>query len=114
MEHLIATTNQTDLPLLINAVGCNGQTALHKAAFYGHDRVIELLIASGATVDARDSERAVALHKAAARGHVAAVKACVGSESMALMTVCDTENGTALRLAAVNGHMETVRVSVCV
>lgn len=112
VEHLIASTGKADLPALINALGSNGQSALHKAAFNGHDRIVELLIGNGAALDMRDNERALPLHKAAAGGHLSAVKACVGPEALGLLSATDAENGTALRLAAAHGHLETVRVRI--
>jgi ankyrin repeat protein len=42
-----------------------GRTPLHWAAFYGHDRVVKLLLAAKADIRARDSEGVTPLHLSA-------------------------------------------------
>jgi ankyrin repeat protein len=42
----------------------NGETPLHTATLYGHRRVVEFLIESGAIVDSRDNDGRTALHDA--------------------------------------------------
>ncbi len=44
-------------------------TALHKAAYYGHKDVVELLLRYGAVVNAEDSDKATPLHQAVYAGH---------------------------------------------
>lgn len=54
-----------------------GETALHRAAEYGHVELVQLLILNGAEVDRRDYSPLgprTALHIAAHNGHVAVVK----------------------------------------
>ena len=40
----------------INAQDSKGQTALHGAAFWGKDKIVQFLADSGATVDAKDKK----------------------------------------------------------
>lgn len=42
---------------------CLGETALHKAAYFGHDKIASLLIEGGAEVGARDLKGETPLHK---------------------------------------------------
>src|SRR4051812_34597822 len=41
-------------PRLVQARDATGATALHVAAFHGHRTIVELLLASGAEINARD------------------------------------------------------------
>ena len=41
---------------LVHARDATGATALHHAAFHGHRQIVELLVATGADVNARDGE----------------------------------------------------------
>jgi Ankyrin repeats (3 copies) len=43
-------------PKLVQARDAAGVTALHLAAFHGHRKIVELLLAAGADVNARDDE----------------------------------------------------------
>merc|ERR1712107_679787 len=63
---------------------CSGQTALHKAAFWGHDHVVKFLL-DECKLDAnvQDREGDTALHDACKFGHVATAKLLIaktGSE----------------------------------
>ena len=51
-----------------------GTTALHMAAYYGHQEIIKELIAKGADVNARTNEGDTSLHKAVAEGNKEAVE----------------------------------------
>ena len=66
---------------LVNKKGANlnfqdkdGQTALHKAAFYDHSEIVELLTNKGADPNIQDQYGGTALHKAASMGHLKTVK----------------------------------------
>lgn len=61
------------------APGVGGLTALMRAAARGHKEAVDLLLARGAAVDARDSFGNTALMYACARGHSAVVEALVGA-----------------------------------
>ena len=60
-EHLRLT------PELVNAKNSSGQTSLHVAAHYGYNRLMELLLANEAAVDARDKVGRTPLHDMARR-----------------------------------------------
>ena len=51
MEQLV-----TARPGLVHARDADGATALHHAAFHGHRQIVELLVATGADINARDAE----------------------------------------------------------
>ena len=54
----------------------SARSALHKAAFWGHDHIVPWLLDDlNLDVDARDAEDDTPLHDAARFGHVAVVKA---------------------------------------
>lgn len=61
LERMVAIGNRADPdsrePLTL-------RTALHKAAFWGHDHVVEYLISRGVNVNLQDMDGATALHGA--------------------------------------------------
>lgn len=54
------------------------QTALHRAAGFGHAEVMALLLQKNAKVDASDESGSTPLHLAAWRGNVAVIDVLVG------------------------------------
>jgi ankyrin repeat protein len=50
------------------------ETALHRAAEFGHDTVVRLMLEEGADVEAKNGNGETALHVAARRGHEAVVQ----------------------------------------
>jgi cytohesin len=59
----------------VDAADSSGSTALGEAASKGHDDVVELLIAHGASVNVRNGDTgATPLHEAAVKGHVEVVQ----------------------------------------
>ena len=66
----------------LNSLGCvnqDGSTALHYAAYSGHEEVVGRLIDMNANVDAVDKSGNTALHDAAFQGHKAVVDQLLGS-----------------------------------
>lgn len=84
------------------------RTALHKAAFFGHDKVIEYLIKMGAFVNAQDADGDTPLHDAAQLGHVSAVKGLLLKKANKKLK--NKDGKTALDKAKVNGHSEVMKL----
>lgn len=78
-------------------------TPLHRAAAGGHADFAALLLASGATVDARDHAGRTPLHLAAEQGHLAAAKVLI--DRGARLDLLDRGGDTALHKAARQGHV---------
>mmetsp|Transcript_20977 Transcript_20977/g.36790 ORF Transcript_20977/g.36790 Transcript_20977/m.36790 type:complete len:1017 (+) Transcript_20977:69-3119(+) len=86
-----------------------GDSALHIAAFKGHLKVVELLLAAGAWVDLQEGElKLTALHLAASEGHADVVDVLLAAG--ALPDLQDEDCYTALHLAKNNGHVNVVEV----
>jgi len=82
----------------VNATGINDDTALGRAAFWGHRGIVERLIARGATVDSRNSTGATPLILAARGGEDEIVELLLrrGADPNAT----DERGATALKAAA--------------
>ena len=85
-----------------------GATALHWAAWYGHDKVVKLLLDRGAKTDIVDTLNGItALHYAAANGHDKVVELLL--DRGANIDAVGVKSGvTALRVAVEEGHDEVV------
>lgn len=108
---LYIAQNQRDILEINNHRDCWGEeTALMKAAKYGHTVVIEALIAAGAEIDAaRPYDGETALMLAAKNGETAAVKILI--DSGANVNTRNKNNcKTALMDAAYAGYIDTVQV----
>jgi len=86
----------------------HGNTALMLAAYNNHSSVVDWLLASGATVDARCYEHNTALMKAAWSGATACVSRLVAGG--ADVNAVDKEAMTPLMIAAFHGHLDVVKV----
>jgi ankyrin repeat protein len=86
----------------------DGWTPLHLAAFFGHTAAADLLLASGADVDALSSNsmRNTPLHAAAAGGRTEAALLLV--QRGADVKLRDAGGHTALHIAAENGDVRVV------
>ena len=82
-------------------------TSLFLAVEGGHLKVVQVLIAAGADVEARSSEGLTPLHTACAGGDIAIVKMLVKAGADVCAT--DKRGRTCLMQAAGWGHTETVR-----
>ncbi|MDB4816692.1 ankyrin repeat domain-containing protein, partial [bacterium] len=84
-----------------------GWTALHHAANVGNKEIVELLIANGADVNAKDDNLTLwtPLHKAASRGHNAIVEILLSRS--ANVNAKDGSGRSPLDWAVLNDHTET-------
>lgn len=83
-----------------------GRTILHPAAACGHQQVVQLLLASGAAVDAADWGGQTAMHLAATHGHEAVTQQLLAAK--ANVQPADGLGNTPLHLAAAHGHSGVV------
>jgi uncharacterized protein len=88
----------------------HGNTALMLAAYNNHPSVVDWLLASGATVDARDHEHNTALMKAAWSGATSCVDRLVGRG--ADVNAVEKDAMTPLMIAAFHGHLDVVTLLV--
>jgi ankyrin repeat protein len=85
-----------------------GETPLHCAALYGHDDVIQILLAAGTDVMAKRKDGATSLHCAASNGHDTTVSLLLSAN--ADMNAVDNNKCTPLILAAWHGHDSVVQI----
>ena len=85
-----------------------GGTALHEAAYYGHNDVIKLLLSHGAELEGKEAIGWTALHLAAMQGRVSTLKLLIGLG--ASVTTIDNSEFTPLHKAAARGHEACIEV----
>src|SRR5256885_5307166 len=104
-ERLIAATT-------INTYSADGWTPLHLAAFFGHAKLTELLLAHEAEVDARsrNSNGNTPLHAALAGNHkfVAALLIGAGAD----VNTADAQGWRPLHLAAANNNLDALKALI--
>ncbi|XP_062509618.1 transient receptor potential cation channel subfamily A member 1-like isoform X2 [Corticium candelabrum] len=91
----------------INATDAKGKTPLHRAAAYGQNHAIDVLVHRGATV-LRDSKGRTPLHYAALSGDVMSCKLVLHADSHCIYDR-DTHGNTALHLAVKANHPDVVK-----
>jgi ankyrin repeat protein len=92
----------------INCHDPRGWTPLHYAAFNGQAKIIPMLLAHGATVDAADNDGATPLHAAAAAGYADAIEALL--QGGAKINALDHNGDTPLQNAAEAGSLPAADV----
>lgn len=92
----------SDLPIQ------KGLTPLYLAIFGGHEETVELLIANGANVNARDSDYDTPLIKAAKAGNDAIVKILM--KAGADVNAADIGGKTALHHLSTNASLESIKL----
>ena len=96
----------------VEAKGDDGFTALHLAARYGYDSVVEFLIRRlGAEVNAESEDGKTALHFACAGGHDSVIELLI--QQLGADMNAETKDGkTVLHLACAGGHDSTVELLI--
>ena len=104
-ERLVDTTT-------INTYRADGWTPLHLAAFFGHAKLTELLLAHEADVDARsrNTNGNTPLHAALAGNHklVAALLIGAGAD----VNAADAQGWRPLHLAAANNNLDAIKALI--
>lgn len=95
------------LQVSIDTRGPDGDSALHLACLYGHDRCAQLLLDAGAKADVADDDDAVPLHDAAAGGYLRICEMLLAAAPAALHQA-DAEGDMPLHNAARGGHGDVV------
>jgi ankyrin repeat protein len=85
----------------------DGKTALHHAAYRGHEDIVAFLLGQGAEANSRDERGMTPFMRACHQGRIGVVQMLV--QHMGPQALQDTSNSglTALHLAAIGGHEET-------
>jgi ankyrin repeat protein len=89
-------------------IGFLGETPLHKAACWGHDAILQLLLNHGASVNAVNKEGDTPLHDAAREGHVDILQLLLNHG--ASVNAVNNHGDTPLHHAASLGHVKCVKV----
>ena len=105
----VCTDEKHRLAAIINMTDLLGNTALMKAAMYGHAECIDFLVSKGASVDDADEGGRAALMLASVNGEVSAIRALLAAG--ASIALRDKRFGwRAFEYAIVGGHTDGVRV----
>lgn len=93
--------------------GAHGHTALHRAALYGHESVLAVLLQAGADPALPDSTGFTPLHLAAQQGHAGVVRLLLSSSPPRDLISWVTRKGeTALHIAVQAQQPGVVRVLI--
>ncbi|KAK1517804.1 uncharacterized protein CCOS01_12061 [Colletotrichum costaricense] len=91
----------------VNLRDYSGETALHCAAAFGHNDVVEILLQQkGVMLDVRDDKRRTPLHCAAGNGNLEIIRLLLQHEVES--TAKDESHRNALHFAATRGHYEVI------
>jgi ankyrin repeat protein len=91
-----------------NARGVDGDSALHLACLYGHEQLVDLLLARGADVNAKDDSGSTPLHDASASGYESIVRTLLAKG--AAVCVADEDGDTPLHNAANGNHCSITKM----
>jgi ankyrin repeat protein len=101
-----------DDPLSVAGYSADGWTPLHLAAFFGHAKIAELLLAAGADVAARshNPNANTPLHAALAGNHKLVAGLLIGRGSD--LNAADGNGWHPLHIAAANNNLDTMKVLI--
>ncbi len=104
VERLVAAD-----PSIVNSFSADGWTPLHLAAFFGHAKIVEFLIAHSADVLARSrgANGNTPLHAALAGNHKFVAGVLIGHG--ADVNAADAQGWRPLHLAAANNNMDAIK-----
>jgi ankyrin repeat protein len=96
----------------INTYSADGWTPLHLAAFFGHPKITEMLLAQGADVTARsrNTNGNTPLHAALAGNHKLVAGLLIGRE--ADVNAADANGWRPLHLAAANNNLDAINALI--
>jgi uncharacterized protein len=96
----------------VNSYSRDGWTPLHLAAFFGHPKIVELLLANGADVTARsrNANANTALHAALAAHHTFAAGLLLGAD--ADVNATDGGGWRPLHIAAANNDLDSMKALI--
>ena len=99
-------------PDAVNEYGADGWTALHLAAFFGHPRIVELILASGGDVSARstNANANTPLHAALAANQKMAAGLLLGYG--ADVNAADAGGWRPLHLATANNNLDSMKALI--
>ena len=98
------------LLLDINASSDEGFTPLHQAALHGHNKIIKVLLANGASVSCVSRQKATPLHLACTKDHERAAELLL--EKGAFVDAQDRSQRTPLHYACLFGHAKIIRLLI--
>ena len=98
---------RTQASFMIDTQDLWGYTPLHRAVINQHDKVTELLLSHGCSVNLPDEKKRVPLHVAASYGNMSAVS--VLSKHSALVNWPDDKGRTPLYFAVLGNHLNVVK-----
>lgn len=108
VEQLLGLQRGVDGDRIARELSAQGDTLLHVACWFGHQRLVSMLIARGHPVHVPSRNRSMPLHYAAFRGHLDVVGTLLGAQA-------DTERkmmggDTAIHQAAWSGHLPVLNL----
>mmetsp|Transcript_10401 Transcript_10401/g.25035 ORF Transcript_10401/g.25035 Transcript_10401/m.25035 type:complete len:400 (+) Transcript_10401:1413-2612(+) len=109
LEHMLQMKEAAGDKLDLQSVDtASGRSALHKAAFWGHNHVVKMLLANGSPVNKVDFAGDSALHDAARFGHKSIVVSLL--EAGADLTLKNKDGLTAKAIAEEHGKTAVVEL----